>query len=112
MPRKQTVKVSDKTFEITEKRICELEKIFDTIPFDAVIKADSISDIKGTVISMVYESLGKTIGIDLTEEDVRNAYPSELEALVEAFIDVNFFGLKRVAKPIMGLALAGFQKKS
>jgi len=36
---------------------------------------------------------------------------SELEALIEVFIEVNFQGLKRVIKPLMGLIQAGLQQK-
>lgn len=43
----------------------------------------------------------------LTAEDVDNAYMSEIEALVEAFVDVNFFGLRRLVTPLMSLAQAG-----
>ena len=39
----------------------------------------------------------------------KNAYMSEIEALVEAFIDVNFTGIKRLVKPLMNLIQAGIQ---
>jgi uncharacterized protein (DUF3820 family) len=36
---------------------------------------------------------------------------SELEQLIEVFIDVNFTGLKRLIKPLMGLIQAGLPQK-
>jgi hypothetical protein len=40
---------------------------------------------------------------------VDNAYLSELEAGIEAFIDVHFLGLKSLIRPLMNLAQAGAQ---
>jgi len=40
---------------------------------------------------------------ELTADDVKNAYPSELETLLEAFVEVNFTGIKRLIGPLMGL---------
>ena len=48
---------------------------------------------------------------DITKEDVKNAYMSELEQLIEVFVEVNFTGLKRLIKPMMGLIQAGLQQK-
>jgi hypothetical protein len=48
---------------------------------------------------------------DITKEDVKNAYMSELEALIEVFVEVNFQGLKRVIKPLMGLIQAGLPQR-
>lgn len=44
-------------------------------------------------------------GINLDE-----CYPSEIEAFVEAWIDVNFSGLKRLLGPVVSLTTLGKQK--
>ncbi len=48
---------------------------------------------------------------DITKEDVKNAYMSELEQLIEVFIDVNFQGIKRLIGPLMNLVQAGLPQK-
>jgi len=48
---------------------------------------------------------------ELTKDDVKNAYMSELEALVEAFVNVNFFGIKKLIQPMLKMAQAGLPQK-
>ena len=59
---------------------------------------------------LLYEKL-PIIFPDITEDDVKNAYMSELEALVEAFVDVNFFGLKKLIQPMLKMVQAGLPQK-
>jgi hypothetical protein len=44
---------------------------------------------------------------ELTPADIEESYPSEIEALVEAWIAVNFTGLKKIFKPLLSLAQMG-----
>ncbi|GGF88495.1 hypothetical protein [Paenibacillus abyssi] len=44
---------------------------------------------------------------ELSEADLDEAYPSEIEALIEAYIDVNFGGLKKVMKPLLSFLQKG-----
>lgn len=111
MPRSENVTINGKNFEIKEKRIHELEELFNNLPLNKVIAANNVDDIKTTVTQLVYGQIGRILGIDISEDNIKNAYPSELEAAVEAFINVNFFGLRRVAKPLIEFAIAGFQRK-
>jgi hypothetical protein len=48
---------------------------------------------------------------DITEDDVKNAYMSDLEKLIGAFVDVNFFALKQMIPKLMLLAQTGSQRK-
>jgi len=36
---------------------------------------------------------------------------SEIEALLEAFVDVNFLGLKKLVKPMLTLAQSGLPQR-
>jgi hypothetical protein len=46
---------------------------------------------------------------ELSEADIEESYPSEIEGLIEAYIEVNFSGLKKMAKPLFGLLRSGIQ---
>ena len=48
---------------------------------------------------------------DITKDDIKNAYMSELEELIEVFVEVNFQGLKRLVGPLMNLIQAGLQQR-
>lgn len=109
--RNQTIEFAGKKIRIEEKRIGELEKII----------ADVFPESKGNVSKIKIEKLLEQIGFELlyeklpliiseiTAEDVKNAYMSELEALLEGFIDINFTGIKRLVGPLMNLMQVGTQ---
>ncbi len=109
MPRVQTVKVADKEIIVEERRVGELKALVASlVPSSGGNLADldisALADLKIDVL--LYEKLPEVFpGLDA--EDVDKAYTSEIEALVEAFIDVHFLGLKRLASQFMGLAQAG-----
>jgi hypothetical protein len=70
-----------------------------------------VDKLKSSVFTSFSGAL-ELIAPGLAEGDIKNAYPSELEALVEAFINVNFTGLKRVSGPLLKLVQAGLVQKS
>jgi len=104
---------------VTEKRVGELEDMFAKIVktnIDTAREKDTtdeqfVDKLKSSVVSGLYGAF-ELIAPGITSDDVKNAYPSELEALVEAFIDVNFTGLKRVSGPALKLVQAGLAQKS
>lgn len=112
------MQVGDKSFTVTEKRVSELEDMFTQIiktNIDTVREKDTtdeqfVDKVKSSLISGLYGAL-ELIAPGLTQADIKNAYPSELEALVEAFINVNFTGLKKVSGPLLGLARAGLTQR-
>lgn len=114
MPRVQTVKVADKEIIVTERRIGELKTLVASlVPSSggnlADIDMSALANLK--IDELLYEKLPEVFpGLD--KEDVDKAYTSEIEALVEAFIDVHFLGLKRLAGPLMGLAQAGATQRA
>ena len=109
--RNKTISFAGKEIRIEEKRIGELEKIVaDLFPESKgnIPKVDLGKLLEQADFDLLYKKLPVIIP-DITKDDVKNAYMSELEAFVETFIDVNFTGLKRLVKPLMGLIQAGIQ---
>jgi Ca2+-binding EF-hand superfamily protein len=99
---------------VEEKRIGELEKIVaDLFPESKgnIQKVDLGKLLEQAGFDLLYKKL-PVIFPDITRDDIKNAYMSELEQLIEVFVEVNFQGLKRVIKPLMGLIQAGLQQKS
>lgn len=103
--RSKVVQFAGKEIRVLEQRIGELEsKLAELFP-------ESEGDLRKIELDNLLEDLGfdllyKKLPIlmpFISEEDVKNAYMSELEELVEVFIDVNFRGLKRLVKPLLNL---------
>ncbi|MFO7253128.1 MAG: hypothetical protein DIU60_020510 [Actinomycetes bacterium] len=114
MARTKSVTFGGRKIRVEERRIGELEKLIaDLFPESggdvSKIELDKLLGQFG--FGLLYEKI-PVIFPDITAEDVKNAYPSELEALVEAFIEVNFTGLKRLLAPILTFAQAGLTPRS
>ena len=111
--RDKSISFAGKDIRIEEKKIGELEKIVaDLFPESKgdVSKVDINKVLSGASFDLLYKKL-PIIFPEVTKGDIKNAYMSELETLVEAFIDVNFQGIKRLVKPLMGLIQAGLPQK-
>lgn len=100
MPRSQVVTVNGKTITVAEKRIGELETLASRlgISVESLLKLE----LKALLPALLYEKLPELFP-ELTADDVKNAYPSEIEALMEAFFTVNGAGLKRLAAPLWSI---------
>lgn len=108
--RIKEVKVADKKIVIVEKKIKELRQLSNNLSID--IKGILDTNIEGKtfddLVQLVVELLEDKITIifpELKEEDLENAYISEIEELIIAFLDVNFTGAKKVFSQVMKLAL-------
>ena len=107
--RTKNVKIAGKELAVQESRIGELKQLVaDLFPGSG----GKLSEIDiGKLLELDVDEILSTklpeLFPGLTAEDVDNAYMSELEKLLEAFVDVNFFGLKRLIQPLMNLAQAG-----
>lgn len=111
--RNKVVTVNGKDINVQERRIGELEQLV----------AELFPGSGGSLAKIDLAKLADKLDWDLfygkvpllfpqvTVEDVKQAYPSELEVLVEAFVDVHFFGLKRLMAPLLGLARTGLTPK-
>ena len=113
MPRNKIVKFAGKDIDVKEKKIGELE----------ILTRELFPQTKGKLknldkalndLELDWDLLYKKLPIifpEITEDDVKNAYMSDLEALLGAFIDVNFFALKQMIPRLMLLAQTGSQRK-
>jgi hypothetical protein len=111
--RNKTVEFAGKKIRVEEKRIGELEKIVvDLFPESKgnIQKVDLGKLLEQADFDLLYKKL-PIIFPDITKDDVKNAYMSELEALVEAFVNVNFFGLKKLIQPMLKMVQAGLPQK-
>jgi len=111
--RNKTVEFAGKKIRVEEKRIGDLEKIV------AEVFPESEGKIQKIDLSKLFEQAGFDLLYDklpvmipeITQEDIKNAYMSELEVLIEVFIEVNFLGIKKMIGPLMNLIQIGLQQK-
>lgn len=99
--RTKTIEVANKKIVIEEKRIKELKELAKelNISFDNILKTDLEGKTTIDVVDLFVNELEDKITIifpQLTKEDIEEAYVSEIENLIEGFIDVNFSVLKKV----------------
>jgi hypothetical protein len=111
--RNKIVKFADKDINIQEKRIGELEilvrELFPSTKGKLKNLDKALNDLE-IDWDLLYKKL-PVVFPDITEDDVKNAYMSELEKLIGAFVDVNFFALKQMLPKMMALAQTGLQRK-
>lgn len=111
MPRSKVVTVNGKQVNVKEYKIRELRE--DVLPrLTSAMDNMKIEEIATKNLGDVIPILeGKLVEFfpELTEADIDEAYPSEIEALIEAWVDVNFTGLKRIYRPVLALAKMGAQ---
>ena len=111
--RNKIVKFADKDINVQEKRIGELEaltkKLFPSTKGKLKDLDKALNDLE-IDWDLLYKKL-PVVFPDITEDDVKNAYMSELEKLLGAFVEVNFFALKQMIPKLMLLAQTGSQRK-
>lgn len=111
--RNKTVEFAGKKIRVEEKRIGELEKIVAELFPESegnLQKVDLGKLLEQAGFDLLYKKL-PVIFPEITEDDIKNAYMSELEQLIEVFIDVNFTGVKRLIGPLMTLVQAGLHQR-
>jgi len=110
MMRTKTIKIAEKEVIVREKKIVELKALIEENKnaLDDLLKANNVDDGFNAVNSLLFDKLKELFPI-LTDDDINNAYLSEIEELINAFIDVNFTGVKRVATPMMKVLLQGLK---
>ena len=111
--RNKIVKFADKDINVQERKIGELEILVREL-FPATKGKLKNLDKALNDLELDWDLLYKKIPIvfpEITEDDVKNAYMSDLEKLIGAFIDVNFFALKQMLPKMMALAQTGSQRK-
>jgi hypothetical protein len=111
--RNKIVKFAGKDIDVQERRIGELEiltrELFPSTKGKLKNLDKALNDLE-LDWDLLYKKL-PVVFPDITEDDVKNAYMSDLEKLIGAFIDVNFFALKQMIPKLMLLAQTGSQRK-
>ena len=107
--RNKVVKFGDKEILVVEKKIKELKQLSKdiSVSFNDLLKTNLDNKTTDDIFNIIFEQLEDKITIifpQLTVEDIENAYISEIEALLIAFIEVNFIGAKKVISQVMKLA--------
>jgi len=111
--RNKIVKFADKDIDVKEKKIGELEILVREL-FPATKGKLKNLDKALNDLELDWDLLYKKLPVvfpDITEDDVKNAYMSDLEKLIGAFVDVNFFAIKQMIPKLMALAQTGSQRK-
>ena len=111
--RNKTVDFAGKKIRVEEKRIGELEKIVAELFPESkgnIQKVDLGKLLEQAGFDLLYKKL-PVIFPDISKDDIKNAYMSELEQLIEVFVEVNFTGVKRLIGPLMTLVQAGVQQR-
>ena len=105
MPRTKEITFNEKKHTLKEFRVKELEKLLDEFKgdFDSISTIKSADDLKQVASSLLRHRLPMLIP-GITENDIENAYPSEIEEALEAFIEVNFTGLRMLVGQLFSLA--------
>jgi len=113
MPRNKIVKFAGKDIDVKEKKIGELEilvrELFPSTKGKLKNLDKALNDLE-LDWDLLYKKL-PVVFPDITEDDVKNAYMSDLEKLIGAFVDVNFFALKQMIPKLMLLVQTGSQRK-
>lgn len=104
--RTKTVTVNGKQVVVREHKIKELRgevlpKILGALEGDD-FKNKEVKDL----IPVLEQKLAEFFP-ELSEADIEEAYPSEIEELITVWVDVNFFGVKKLMKPILSLTKLG-----
>jgi hypothetical protein len=111
--RNKIVKFADKDIDVKEKKIGELEilvrELFPATKGKLKNLDKALNDLE-IDWDLLYQKL-PIVFPDITPDDVKNAYMSDLEKLIGAFIDVNFFALKQMLPKLMLLAQTGSLRK-
>lgn len=95
--RTETVEINGKKIKVQEKRTRELQAMVEQ--FKEELFAVEMGENAHTAISNGVQFIKSKLTVlfpELTEDDLLDAYPSETEALIEAFIKVNFTGIRKV----------------
>ena len=111
--RNKIVKFAGKDIDVKEKKIGELEilvrELFPSTKGKLKNLDKALNDLE-IDWDLLYKKL-PVVFPDITEDDVKNAYMSDLEKLIGAFVDVNFFALKQMIPRLMLLAQTGSRQR-
>ena len=91
------VQFGEKTVIVKESKLKELfelgEKVFSDINKDTIKNATGFNELFVVIKELLTKKIPMVFS-DITSEDVLDAYPSQINELVGAFIEVNFSSVK------------------
>ena len=102
--RTETVEINGKKIEIKEKRNRELQDMVKQ--FKTELSEVEIGENANSALMSLFDFLKDKLLVlfpELTDEDLLDAYPSEIESLIEAFVTVNFTGIRKVWEMATGI---------
>jgi len=104
--RKKQIEMAGTIVYLQEQKIKELKKLVPKLEpaLEAITKVDT------ALIVDALEGQMHEIFPELKDVDLEECYPSEIEEFVEAWIEVNFTGVKRLLAPVLSLANLGSAK--
>ena len=96
--RTKIVKVANKDILIQEKTIGEIKKIVNdlNIDFSKLLETEIDKDNFLNEVLLIIQDRIEILFPQLKDVDMDNVYISELEALIDGFLEVNFLKLKKV----------------
>ena len=96
--RTKIVKVASKDILIQEKTIGEIKKIVNdlNIDFSKLLETEIDKDNFLNEVLLIIQDRIEILFPQLKDVDMDNVYISELEALIDGFLEVNFLMLKKV----------------
>ena len=96
--RTKIVKVADKDILIQEKTIGEIKRIVNdlNIDFSKLMQAEIEKDNFLNEVLLIIQDRIEILFPQLKDIDMDNVYISELETLIDGFLEVNFSMLKKV----------------
>ena len=96
--RTKIVKVADKDILIQEKTIGEIKKIINelNVDFSKLMQTEIEKDNFLNEVLLIIQDRIEILFPQLKDIDMDNVYISELEGLIDGFLEVNFSMLKKV----------------
>lgn len=102
MPRSQVVTVNGKQITVKELKIRELRE--EVLPkIDGLFSGEDLKGKEAKDVFHLFEAKLTEFFPELTEADIEESYPSEIEGLIEAWVSVNFTGLRKLYRPASAL---------
>jgi hypothetical protein len=101
--RTKNVTVAGINVVVRERKIKELKELAITLGINQDLMKLEPSALYEKIKDLFYNQVS-VVFPELRSADMDEAYPSELENLVNAFLDANFTGAKKVAMPLLSLA--------
>ena len=103
--RSKEITFNGKKHTVQEQRVKDLNKLMDSMKddFEKFTNLKSIEDLKDAILSILQDKLTLIVP-GIKAEDIPEAYPSEIEGVLEAFLEVNFSGLRKLLGQLLSYA--------